>query len=69
MKGGLLCPVTDEGLPEWIAPPVSDREPNLPPGYVVCFMSFLERGFGTPASSLIWAILHLWSCTTSTPTQ
>ena len=49
VKGGLLRPITDEGAPEWIAPSVSDREPNPPPGYVVCFLSFLERGFGTPA--------------------
>ena len=53
MKSGLLRPITDDGLPEWIAPPVSDREPNPPLGYVVCFLSFLDRGFGTPASRLI----------------
>jgi len=36
------------------------REPNPPPGYVVCFLSFLERGFRTPAGRLIRAILHYY---------
>jgi len=53
VKSRLLRPITDEGAPEWIVPPVNDREPNLPPGYVVCFLSFLERWFGTPAGRLI----------------
>jgi len=60
VKGGLLRPITDVGSPEWMAPPVSDREPNLPPGYVVCFLLFLDRGFGTPAGRLIRAILHYY---------
>ena len=60
MKGRLLRPITDEGSPEWIAPLVSDREPNPPPGYVVCFLSFLERGFRTPTGRLIRAILHYY---------
>jgi len=60
VKSGLLRPITDDRLPEWIAPPVSDREPNPPPGYVVSFLSFLDRGIGTPAGRLIWAILHYY---------
>ena len=60
VKGRLLRPITDEGSPEWIAPLVSDREPNPPPGYVVCFLSFLERGFRTPTGRLIRAILHYY---------
>ena len=60
VKGGLLRPITDEGAPEWIVPPVSDREPNPPPGYVVCFLSFLERGFRTPTGRLIRAIIHYY---------
>ena len=60
VKGGLLRPITDEGAPEWIVPPVSDREPNPPSGYVDCFVSFLVRGFGTPISRLIRAILHYY---------
>ena len=49
VKGGLLRPITDERAPEWIVPPANDREPNPPLGYVVCFLSFLDRGFGIPA--------------------
>ena len=60
VKGGVLRPVTGVGSPEWIASPVSDREPNPPPGYVVCFLSFLDRGFGTPADRLIRVILHYY---------
>ena len=60
VKGGLLRPITDEGAPEWIVPLVSDTEPNPPPGYVVCFLSFLERGFGAPVGWLIQAILHYY---------
>ena len=60
VKAGILRPITDAGLPEWIFPSANDREPNLPPGYVVCFLSFLDRGFGNPASHLIWAILHYY---------
>jgi len=60
VEGGLLHPITGEGVPEWIAPQVSDREPNPPPVYVVCFLSFLEWGFGTPTGRLIRAILHYY---------
>ena len=60
VKGRLLRPITDEGLSEWMYPLVSDREPNPPSGYVVCFLSFLDRGFGTPAGWLIRAILHYY---------
>ena len=60
VKSGLLRPITDEGAPEWIVPPVNDREPNPPPGYMVCFLSFLEWGFRTPAGRLIRAILHYY---------
>ena len=28
VKGGLLRPIMDEGMPEWIMPPVNDREPT-----------------------------------------
>jgi len=58
VKAGILRPITDARQPEWIVPSVNDREPNPPQGYVVCFLSFLDRGFGTPASRLMWAILH-----------
>ena len=59
-EGRTSPPITGEGALEWIVPPMSDREPNPPPGYVVCFLSFLERGFGTPAGWLIQAILQYY---------
>ena len=60
VKAGILRPITDARQPEWIVPSANDREPNPPPGYVVCFLSFLDRGFGTPASRLMRAILHYY---------
>jgi hypothetical protein len=71
VKAGILRPITDAGLPEWIVPSVNDREPNPPLGYVVCFLSFLDRGFRTPANRLIrrFFIIMRWSCTTSTRTR
>jgi hypothetical protein len=41
---GLLCPVTDAVVPEWIAPGVEVNVPNPPAGYVLSFMAFHERG-------------------------
>jgi len=55
VKGSLLCPIMDEKMPEWIVPLVDDREPNPPAGYVVCFLSFLDRGFGILASRFMRA--------------
>jgi len=60
VKAGILRPLKDVKLPEWVVPSVNDREPNPPPGCVVCFLSFLDRGFGTPAGRLIRAILHYY---------
>jgi hypothetical protein len=54
---GLLRPLTDEQRPEWI-PPVGGAAPSPPPGYIVSFVSFHERGFGVPASRFMRAILH-----------
>jgi hypothetical protein len=39
-------------------PPVSGAAPSPPPGYIVSFVSFHERGFGVPASRFMRAILH-----------
>jgi hypothetical protein len=39
-------------------PPPNRATPSPPPGYVVSFVSFHERGFGVPASRFMWAILH-----------
>jgi len=60
VKAGILRPLQDVELPEWIVPSTNDREPNPPLGYVVCFLSFLDWGFGTPAGRLIRAILHYY---------
>jgi hypothetical protein len=54
---GLLRPLSDERQPEWI-PPSNGVAPSPPPGYVVSFVSFHERGFGVPASRFMRAILH-----------
>jgi hypothetical protein len=54
---GLLRPLADEQRPEWI-PPVGGAAPSPPPGYIVSFVSFHERGFGVPASHFMRAILH-----------
>jgi hypothetical protein len=53
----LLCPLSDGPQPEWMAP-ASEADPTPPPGYVVSFISFHERGFGVPASRFMRALLH-----------
>jgi len=54
---GLLRPLTDKQRPEWI-PPVGGAAPSPPPGYIVSFVSFHERGFGVPAGRFMRAILY-----------
>jgi hypothetical protein len=56
---GLLRPLSGDSQPEWMAPP-SGAAPSLPPGYVVSFVSFHERGFGVPANHFMRAILHVY---------
>jgi hypothetical protein len=56
---GLLRPLSDERQPEWMPPP-SGATPSPPPGYVMSFVSFHERGFGVPASHFMRAILHVY---------
>jgi hypothetical protein len=41
-------------------PPPSGAAPSPPPGYVMSFVSFHERGFGVPASRFMRAILHVY---------
>jgi hypothetical protein len=43
---GLLRPLSGGPQPELMAP--SEADPCPPPGYVVSFISFHERGFGVP---------------------
>jgi hypothetical protein len=56
---GLLRPLSGDPQPEWIAP-LSGAAPSPPPGYVLSFVSFHERGFGVPASRFMRAILHFY---------
>jgi hypothetical protein len=56
---GLLRPLSGDPQPEWIAPP-SGAAPSPPPGYVLSFVSFHERGFGVSASRFMRAILHFY---------
>jgi hypothetical protein len=54
---GLLRPLSDGPQPEWMAP-ASKADPTPPPGYVVSFIPFHERGFGVLASHFMRALLH-----------
>jgi hypothetical protein len=56
---GLLRPLSGDPQPEWMAPP-SEAAPSPPPGYLLSFISFHERGFGVPASRFMRAILHVY---------
>jgi hypothetical protein len=56
---GLLRPLSGDSQPEWMPPP-SGAAPSPPPGYVVSFVCFHERGFGVPASRFMRAILHVY---------
>jgi hypothetical protein len=56
---GLLRPLFGEPQPEWMAPG-SEADPTPPPGYVVSFIPFHERGFGVPASHFMRAFLHYY---------
>jgi hypothetical protein len=54
---GLLRPLSDGLQPEWMAPS-SEADPTPPPGYVLSFIPFHERGFGVLASRFMRALLH-----------
>jgi hypothetical protein len=56
VTAGQLAANEDGRPPAWIDPPVRDREPNLPFGYVVSFIRFHERGFAAPASRFLRGI-------------
>jgi hypothetical protein len=56
---GLLRPLSGDPQPEWMVPP-SGAGPTPPPGYVLSFISFHERGFGVPASRFMRALLHYY---------
>jgi hypothetical protein len=56
---GLLRPLSGGLQPEWLAPG-SKADPTPPPGYVVSFTPFHERGFGMPASRFMRALPHYY---------
>jgi hypothetical protein len=57
-NGSQLAPNVDGQPPAWIVPPVADREPNPPYGYVVSFIRHDERGFAAPASHFMRGLCH-----------
>jgi hypothetical protein len=59
VAGGLLRPLSGDPQSEWMVP-ASVVVLTLPPGYVVSFVSFHERGFGVPASRFMRALLHYY---------
>jgi hypothetical protein len=56
---GLLRPLSSDPQPEWMVPP-SGAASTPPPGYVLSFVSFHERGFEVPASRFMRALLHYY---------
>jgi hypothetical protein len=56
---GLLRPLSGGPQPEWLAPG-SEADPTPPPGYVVSFTPFHERGFGMPVSRFMRALPHYY---------
>jgi hypothetical protein len=58
VKGGQLAPNVEGQPPAWIVPLVIDREPNLPYGYVICFMRHHECSFTAPASHFLRGMCH-----------
>jgi hypothetical protein len=56
---GLLRSLSGGPQPEWLALG-SEADPTPPPGYVVSFTPFHERGFGMPASPFMRALPHYY---------
>jgi hypothetical protein len=59
VTNGLLCPLSGGPQPEWMAP-WSEADPTPPPGYMVSFIPFHERGFGMPASCFMRTLPHYY---------
>jgi hypothetical protein len=57
-NGGQLAPNVEGAPLAWIVPPVTDREPNPPYGYVVSFIRHHECGFTAPASRFMRGLCH-----------
>jgi hypothetical protein len=58
VNGGLLAPTSDGMYPVWMLPPVSDREPNPPHGYVISLVRPRERGITAPASHFMRGLCY-----------
>jgi hypothetical protein len=58
VTAGQLAANKDGQPVAWIDPPVMDREPNPPFGYVVSFTRFHERGFMAPASRFLRGLCY-----------
>jgi hypothetical protein len=58
LADGLLRPLSGGPQLEWMAS--SEADPTPPPGYMVSFIPFHERGFGVPASRFMRALLHYY---------
>lgn len=59
VKKGLLRAEGDGEVKEWIIPGNEDIL-NPPPGYVVSFIHFHERGLGTPAHQFLRRLLYYY---------
>jgi hypothetical protein len=58
VNGGLLVPPGDGLYPAWMVPPVSDKEPNPPYGYVVSFVWLHKRSFTASVSRFMRGLCH-----------
>jgi hypothetical protein len=58
VNGGQLAPNVDGQPAVWIVLPATDREPNLPYGYVVILIRHHERGFAVPASRFMRGLCY-----------
>jgi hypothetical protein len=58
VNGGQLAPNVDRLPPAWIVPPVADREPNPPFGYVVSFIRHHKCGFAAPTSRFMRGLCY-----------
>jgi hypothetical protein len=58
VNAGQLAANEDGQPATWIDPPATDREPNLPFGYVVSFIRFHERGFVALASRFLCGLCY-----------
>jgi hypothetical protein len=58
VNAGQLAANEDGQPTSWIDPPVTDREPNPPFGYVVSFIRFHERDFAAPASRFLRGLCY-----------